>query len=86
LPVSQSISLLVEMLRQNTTALPERLSHSTFSGTYAGCKNRPRARWRVKPVTAHQRHSKRLQLVLSIVTLILLAGEWFTHPLIHRTG
>lgn len=49
-------------------------------------RNRPAARWRVKPVTAHQRNSELLQLVLSIFTLILLAAEWFTHPLIHRTG
>jgi hypothetical protein len=43
-------------------------------------RNRSAARWRVKPVTAHQRNSKRLQLVLSIVTLILLEGGWLTHP------
>jgi hypothetical protein len=49
-------------------------------------RNRPAAAWRVKPVTARQRNSERLQFALSILTLILLAAEWFTHPLIHRTG
>jgi hypothetical protein len=48
-------------------------------------RNRPAARWRVKPVTARQRNSERLQFVLSIVTLILLGAEWFAHPLIHHT-
>jgi hypothetical protein len=49
-------------------------------------RNRPAAAWRVKPVTARQRNAERLQFALSILTLILLAAEWFTHPLIHRTG
>lgn len=48
-------------------------------------RNRPAARWRVKPLTARQVKSERLQFALSILTLILLAAEWFTHPLIHHT-
>jgi hypothetical protein len=47
-------------------------------------RNRPAAQWRLVPLTAKQRFSQRLQLVLSILTLLLLAAEWLTHPLIHR--
>jgi hypothetical protein len=47
-------------------------------------RSRPAARWRLKPVSAKQKNSERLQVLLSVLTLILLAAEWFTHPLIHR--
>ena len=47
-------------------------------------RNRPSAQWRRVPLTPKKKASERLQLLLSIATLILLAAEWFTHPLIHR--
>jgi hypothetical protein len=47
-------------------------------------RKRPAARWRQKPITARKRNSELLQFVLSTLTLILLAAEWLTHPLIHR--
>ena len=47
-------------------------------------RNRQAAQWRQKPLSARKKNSERLQYVLSILTLILLAAEWFTHPLIHR--
>lgn len=47
-------------------------------------RNRPAAQWRQKPLSAKKKNSERLQYALSIVTLILLAAEWFTHSLIHR--
>jgi len=47
-------------------------------------RNRPAAQWRRVPSTPKKRFSERLQLVLSILTLALLAAEWITHPLIHR--
>jgi hypothetical protein len=47
-------------------------------------RNRTAARWRQKPISASKRNSERLQVLLSLLTLILLAAEWFTHPLIHR--
>jgi hypothetical protein len=47
-------------------------------------RKRPAARWRRKPITARKRNSELLQFVLSTLTLILLAAEWLTHPLIHR--
>jgi hypothetical protein len=47
-------------------------------------RNRPAAQWRRVPLSAKKLASERLQIVLSILTLILLAAEWITHPLIHR--
>jgi hypothetical protein len=47
-------------------------------------RNRPAAQWRRVPQTAKKLASERLQMVLSIVTLALLAAEWITHPIIHR--
>ncbi len=47
-------------------------------------RNRPAAQWRRQPLSAKKRYSERLQYVLSILTLILLAAEWFAHRLIHR--
>jgi hypothetical protein len=45
---------------------------------------RPSAQWRVQPVTAKQRRSEVFQIVLAIFTLILVAAEWITHPMVHR--
>jgi hypothetical protein len=42
------------------------------------------SQWRQKPVTAKKLNSERLQIVLSIVTLVLLAAEGLLHPMIHR--
>jgi len=45
---------------------------------------RPSAQWRVQPLTPAKRRSERLQLILAILTLVLLAVEWITHPMVHR--
>jgi len=47
-------------------------------------RNKPAAQWRVQPVTKQKLNSERFQIALSILTLLLLAAEWITHPLIHR--
>jgi hypothetical protein len=47
-------------------------------------RSKPAAQWRQKPVTTKKLNSERLQIVLSIVTLVLLAAEWITHPMVHR--
>jgi hypothetical protein len=47
-------------------------------------RSRPSSQWRVKPVTRKQRRSEILQIVLAIVTLVLVAAEWITHPMVHR--
>src|SRR3984957_13175641 len=45
---------------------------------------RPSSRWRIQPTTPKQRRSEVFQIALSVVTLILVAAEWITHPMIHR--
>lgn len=47
-------------------------------------RNRPAAQWRVQPVSKKKLNSERFQIALSILTLLLLAAEWMTHPFIHR--
>jgi hypothetical protein len=47
-------------------------------------RKRPASQWRIQPVTPKQKRSERLQIVLSILTLILLAAEWVTHPMMHH--
>ena len=47
---------------------------------------RPSAQWRRRELTSRQRRSERLQIILAVVTLILVALEVWTHPMVHRTG
>ena len=47
-------------------------------------RNRPAAQWRRVQLTAKKRASERAQLILSVLTLALLAAEWLTHPLLHH--
>ena len=47
-------------------------------------RNKPAAQWRQQPVSSKKLNSERLQIALSIVTLVLLAAEWITHPMVHR--
>jgi len=49
-------------------------------------RSRPSARWRRRELSPRQRRSERLQVVLAVVTLILVALETWTHPMVHRTG
>lgn len=47
-------------------------------------RKKPAAQWRQQPLTSKKLNSERLQIALSILTLVLLVGEWIAHPLIHR--
>ena len=47
-------------------------------------RNKPAAQWRQQLLTKKKLNSERLQIALSILTLLLLATEWITHPLVHR--
>jgi hypothetical protein len=47
-------------------------------------RNRPASQWRRQALTRRKKNSERLQLALSILTLILLAAESITHPMVHR--
>ena len=45
---------------------------------------RPASQWRQSAVPQSKIRSERLQIALSIITLLLLLAEWVTHPMIHR--
>jgi hypothetical protein len=47
-------------------------------------RSRPASQWRQQPVTKKKLSSERFQIALSVLTLLLLAAEWITHPLVHR--
>ena len=47
-------------------------------------RSKPAAQWRQQPVTKKKLNSERFQIALSILTLLLLAAEWLTHPIVHR--
>jgi hypothetical protein len=47
-------------------------------------RNKPAAQWRQQPVTKQKLNSERLQIAVAILTLLLLAAEWITHPIVHR--
>lgn len=47
-------------------------------------RSKPAAQWRQQPVTKEKLNSERFQIALSVLTLLLLAAEWITHPLVHR--
>jgi hypothetical protein len=47
-------------------------------------RNRPEAQWRVQAASKQKLNSERFQIALAILTLLLLAAEWITHPMVHR--
>lgn len=47
-------------------------------------RSKPAAQWRQQPLTKRKLNSERFQIALSILTLLLLAAEWITHPMVHR--
>src|SRR6516225_9043993 len=49
-------------------------------------RSRPSAQWRRRELSPKQKRSERLQVILSIVTLILVGLEVWTHSMVHRTG
>ena len=47
-------------------------------------RGNPASQWRLKPVPVAKLRSERWQIALAIVTLLLVAAEWITHPMVHR--
>ena len=47
-------------------------------------RSRPASQWRQQPVSKKKLNSERFQIALAILTLLLLAAEWLTHPMVHR--
>jgi hypothetical protein len=46
----------------------------------------PSAQWRKRELSVKEKRSERLQIVLAVVTLVLVALETWTHTIVHRTG
>ena len=46
----------------------------------------PSALWRKRKINRKELRAERLQVALSILTLILVGLETWTHPMVHRTG
>ena len=47
-------------------------------------RSKPAAQWRQQPVSKKKLNSERFQIALSILTLLFLAAEWITHPMVHH--
>ena len=47
-------------------------------------RSRPASEWRQQPVTKKKVNSESFQIAVSVLTLLLLAAEWLTHPMVHR--
>lgn len=47
-------------------------------------RNRPAAQWRSQPISLRQRRAEMFQIVLAVVSLILVAIEWWTHRIVHN--
>jgi hypothetical protein len=47
-------------------------------------RSKPASQWRQQPVTQKKLNSERFQIALVVLTLLLLAAEWITHPMVHR--
>jgi hypothetical protein len=47
-------------------------------------RRNPASQWRQKPVPAAKLRSERWQIALATGTLLLVAAEWITHPMVHR--
>jgi hypothetical protein len=49
-------------------------------------RSRASASWRRRVLSKRERRSEILQFSLALITLILIALEFWTHSLVHRTG
>lgn len=47
-------------------------------------RKNPASRWRQRAVPPQKLRRENFQIALSVLTLLLLAAEWITHPMIHR--
>jgi hypothetical protein len=47
-------------------------------------RSRPESQWRRQQITKKQRRSERLQVALAILTLVLVALEMWTHPIVNH--
>lgn len=45
---------------------------------------RPSSQWRTTPATPKQKRAEAFQVALAIITLALVAAEYFTHRIVHN--
>lgn len=45
---------------------------------------RPASRWRTQPPNAKTLRQEKMQIALAVITLLLVAAEWFTHRIVHN--
>ncbi|MDR3738600.1 MAG: hypothetical protein P4L40_06230 [Terracidiphilus sp.] len=48
-------------------------------------RNAPAAQWRRRSLSPKERRSESFQIVVSVLALVLVALEVWTHPMVHRT-
>jgi hypothetical protein len=49
-----------------------------------GLRNRPAAQWRAQPPSPRQRRAEAFQIGLALLSLVLVAIEWWTHRIVHN--
>lgn len=49
-------------------------------------RSRPAAQWRRHELSPKEKRSEKLQVAMALLTLVLVALETWTHPMVHRTG
>jgi MFS family permease len=47
-------------------------------------RKNPAAAWRIQPFTAKQKRSRRIQVLLALASLVIIALEVLTHPWFHH--
>jgi MFS family permease len=47
-------------------------------------RKNPASAWRIQPLTAKQKRSRRIQVVLAVVSLVVIGLELITHPWFHH--
>lgn len=55
-----------------------------LAGNEDRMRRNPSAAWRLQPLTPEQKRSRRIQIWLSVLTLLLIAAELMTHPWFHH--
>jgi MFS family permease len=47
-------------------------------------RKNPASAWRIQPLTAKQKRSRRIQVVLAVVSVVVIGLELITHPWFHH--
>jgi hypothetical protein len=47
-------------------------------------RSNPASAWRIQPLTPAQKRSRKIQVVLAVLSLVMIAAEVLTHPWFHH--